>query len=61
MSDHVGWVRSPDPLDVPRLGPIDHFVGIVTRGTSVEGIVQFFGDIVHALRIANSYSGTAFK
>jgi hypothetical protein len=57
MSEFVAWVQVPDRLAVPRIGPIDHFIGIVTREHSVEGVVQFFGDVVHPFRLTENYQG----
>ncbi len=59
MEGFVRWILDPEPLQIPRLGPTDQFIGIITRGQSVEGVVQFFGDIVHSFRLSNLYSGKA--
>lgn len=53
----IRWLPTSGPLDIPRLGPIDQAIFIVSRGTSVEGVVQFFGDIVHAFQLTDSYAG----
>lgn len=53
----VRWILAPERLNIPRLGPIDHAILVTTRGTSVEGVVQFFGDIVHSFRLAEKYDG----
>jgi hypothetical protein len=53
---YVRWIATPDRLAVPRLGPIDQAVFITTRGRSVEGVVQFFGDIVHSFQLSDSYN-----
>lgn len=44
-----------------RLGPIDHYILLTTRGTEVVGIVQFFGAIQHVVRLAHGYAGPAFQ
>lgn len=53
----VRWVTNPDRLAVSQLGPIDQAIFITTRGTSVEGVIQFFGDIVHSFQLSDSYNG----
>lgn len=53
----IRWIPTSEPLDIPMLGPIDQAIFIVSRGTSVEGVVQFFGDIVHAFQLTDSYTG----
>ncbi len=44
-----------------KLGPIDHYILLTTRGTEVIGLVQFFGAIQHVVRLAEGYAGTAFQ
>jgi hypothetical protein len=57
----IRWIPTSEPLDIPRLGPIDQAIFIVSRGTSVEGVVQFFGDIVHAFQLTDSYAGVPIR
>jgi hypothetical protein len=57
----IRYISTSAPLAIPRLGPIDHAVLIVSRGTSVEGVVQYFGDIVHAFQLTNSYTGIPIR
>jgi len=53
----VRWSASPDRLDLPQLGQNDQAIFMVSRGSSVEGIVQFFGEIIHPIRLTDSYEG----
>ncbi|MEZ6087010.1 MAG: hypothetical protein R3C05_03050 [Pirellulaceae bacterium] len=57
----VRWITNADPLPVPRLGPIDQAVFVTTRNTSIEGVIQFFGDIVHAFQLSDSYDGDLLR
>jgi len=57
----IRWIPTAEPLDIPRLGPIDQAIFIVSRGTSVEGAGQFFGDIVHAFQLTDSYAGAPIR
>ena len=56
----VRWSNESKKLSVPSLGVADHFIALLTRGTHVEGVVQFFGDLVHPIRLTSSYSGPPF-
>jgi hypothetical protein len=53
----IRWSTSKESLPIPKLGIIDHAILIVSRGSSVEGIVQLFGEVVHPLQLTNDYSG----
>lgn len=44
-----------------KLGPIDHFIGLMSRNGKVEGVLVLFGNIPHTIRLANMYTGPAFK
>jgi hypothetical protein len=57
----VRWPASPMDLPNPRLGPIDHVILIVSRGTSVEGIIKLFGGILHSFRLSDSYQGDSIQ
>ena len=57
----IRYISTSAPLDIPRLGPIDHAVLIVSKGKSVEGIVQYFGDIVHAFQLTDSHAGIPIR
>jgi hypothetical protein len=54
-------MASADRLALPNLGPADNAIFIVSRGNSVEGLVKFFGEILHPFRLATSYSGPTFN
>lgn len=55
----VRWTTTPNRLDVPKLGSSDQAIFIVSRGSSVEGVAQFFGDIVHPFQLTDGYAGAA--
>jgi hypothetical protein len=57
----VRWVVSSDQLDVPQLGPGDQAIFIVTRDQSVEGVLQFFGQILHSFQLTDSYDGPSIQ
>jgi len=57
----IRWIPTSAPLDIPRLGLIDQAIFIVSRGASVEGVAQFFGDIVHAFQLTDSYAGSPIR
>ena len=61
LRQFIRWVDDSKPLKIPRLEEIDQAVFIISRGTSIEGIIQYFGEIVHSFqrertieRIANN-------
>ena len=53
-SDFLRWPERDNKSAFPKLGPIDQFIGIASRGTSVEGIVRLFGGMSHAVRLTDS-------
>lgn len=53
----IRWSTSNESLCIPKLGIIDHAILIVSRGSSVEGVVQFFGEVIHPFQLTNDYSG----
>jgi hypothetical protein len=57
----IRWAITSDGLNVPRLGPVDQAIFIVSRGSSVEGAVQFFGDIIHPFRLTDAYEGVPIR
>lgn len=57
----IRWVVSSDRLAVPQLGPSDQAIFFVTRDQSVEGVVQFFGEIAHSFQLTDSYDGPAIQ
>lgn len=48
-------------VNVPRIGEVDHFMGVLNRGASVEAVMNLFGGIPHSFRLSSSYSGPNFK
>lgn len=60
-SDFLRWPKRDGDITLPKLGPIDHFVGIASRGPTVEGIVRLFGGIGHAICLTKTYSGRPFR
>lgn len=59
--NHIRWINTTDKLNIPELGPFDHFVGIYSEGENVDGIVQFFGGISHLVRMTSNYDGPKFR
>jgi hypothetical protein len=59
--NYVRWFANNDRLHISTLGLFDHFIGIYTDGSNVDGIVQFFGGISHIIRLTNSYCGPEFQ
>jgi hypothetical protein len=57
----IRWMPTSEALDVPKLGPIDQAIFIVSRGSSVEGVAQFFGEIVHPFQLSDSYAGEPIR
>lgn len=55
--NHIRWLATTDRLAITDLGSFDHFIAIYSRGTTVDGVVQFFGGISHIVRLSNSYDG----
>jgi hypothetical protein len=55
--DFARWPAMSEKLDLPEIGPFDHFLGIVNRDGSVEAVVRLFGGVLHSLRLADSYAG----
>lgn len=61
MMNFARWSTDEQKLPLPEIGMADHFIGLVTRGASLEGVVQFFGDIIHSVRLSDCYSGEPFS
>ncbi len=59
--NHIRWLTTTDKLAISNLGPFDHFVGIYSKGNTVDGIVQFFGGICHIVRLTSNYNGPEFR
>jgi HNH endonuclease len=57
MPEFVRWMTQNDIPQAPRRGPIDQAIGLISRGTSVEGVVQVFGHLQFPFRLTNSYAG----
>ena len=58
--NHIRWLTTADKLAIENLGPFDHFVAVFSTGSTVDGIVQFFGGISHLIRLTDNYDGPAF-
>jgi hypothetical protein len=61
VPDFARWSRRIDPLSIPTLARADHFIGIASIRGGVEGVVQLFGEILHPVRLAPTYSGESFQ
>ena len=44
-----------------KLGPIDHFIGIVARGTTVQAFLQYYGSLHYVISLATDYHGPPFS
>lgn len=60
MEDFFRWPKETIP-GLPNLGPVDHFIGIVNKGSSIEGVLNLFGHIPHSLRFCSNYTGPDIK
>jgi hypothetical protein len=56
MPDFVRFLLQEDVPAPARLGPIDQAVGLATRGSSVEGVVQLFGHILFPIRLTDAHT-----
>jgi hypothetical protein len=57
----IRWVEFSERLATSQVGPADQAIFIVSREKSVEGVVQFFGDIVHAFQLTDAYDGPPLR
>ncbi len=48
----VGWPTSHEPYAIPRLGTHDHFLAVWSRGGTVGGFLQLFGEFPFVFRLA---------
>jgi hypothetical protein len=48
-------------MNAPKIGMVDHFIGVLNKGASVEAVMNLFGGIPHSFRLSSSYSGPNFK
>lgn len=48
--DYIGWLLTDEQLDLPKLGDVDHCVGVFGRGGVIGGIVQLYGHLPFVLR-----------
>ncbi|MBR8005556.1 hypothetical protein [Burkholderia vietnamiensis] len=60
-SSFVRWLTRTDEIALPRIGEFDHFVSVYSRNGSIDGFIQFFGEIGFLLRLADGYAGPAFS
>jgi hypothetical protein len=60
QGDSSSFARWPglaaDP-PLPTIGSFDQFIGIVSRGSSIEAVVRLFGTVLHSVRLADTFSG----
>lgn len=61
FTDFVRWPHPPPEVEMPTLGDFGHFIGIVSKDTAVDGVVQLFGSLSHPVRLSESYSGPPIK
>jgi hypothetical protein len=48
-------------VDAPKIGAVDHFIGVLNKGATVEAVMNLFGGIPHSFRLSTSYSGPSFR
>lgn len=48
-------------VNAPKIGDVDHFIGVSNKGANVEAVMNLFGGIPHSFRLSSSYSGPNFK
>lgn len=48
-------------VNAPKIGEVDHFIGVMNKGANVEAVMSLFGGIPHSFRLSSSYSGRNFK
>lgn len=58
--NHIHWLTNEAPINLPRLGEFDQFLGVYTRDVAIEGYIQFFGEVGYLLRLSDNYQGPAF-
>lgn len=56
----IRWLVGSDPLDIPQCGPFDQTIFLASHEGRVDGLVQFFGCVPHAVRLATEYQGDDF-
>lgn len=59
--DFIRWSLSTKPIEKPSLNRADNFIGIVSRGSRVEGIIQLFGVLIHPFCLSTDYSGKGLR
>jgi hypothetical protein len=57
----VRWLKTPEPIALPKIGDFDQFVAVYSRNGCVEGYIQFYGEIGYLIRLAEGYSSSEFR
>ena len=56
-ADFIRWPKDDTRLNIEMLGRADQFIGLVSKGQRVEGVIQFFGDLLFVIQLADQYDG----
>ena len=56
-ADFIRWSKDDTRLNIEMLGCADQFIGLVSREQRVEGVIQFFGDLLFVIQLADQYDG----
>lgn len=56
-ANFIRWPKDDARLNIEMLGRADQFIGLVSREQRVEGVIQFFGDLLFVIQLADQYDG----
>lgn len=56
----VRWLRTDAVISLPKIGDFDQFVSVYSDGRSINGYIQFYGEIGFLLHFAETYVGPEF-
>lgn len=59
--EFLRWPIEENTARIPSLGKLDHFLGFVSRGSTVEGLVKLFGCVYQAVRLTTTYEGPPLR
>lgn len=57
----VRWLKTAEPIEIPKLGDFDQFVAVYSKDGYVDGYIQFYGELGFLLRLAERYDGPEFR
>lgn len=56
-ADFIRWPKDDTRLNIEMLGCADQFISLVSREQRVVGVIQFFGDLLFVIQLADQYDG----